>query len=186
MSLSAKHEWYVYALVDPRDHGIFYIGKGKCRRAFQHELDAKRGKVRNQQKHDRIKEILSVGRRVDVQILETFDDEEAAYQFEAQAIQDGTDLLNAMPGGSGAKSIPIAISQARAGIKKAKETLERMTPFDTWVARTNPSLDFIHIYKEVSDGLREVEMRCRKIIAQWDTERAALVSTECLEVGNGR
>lgn len=32
--------YYVYALVDPRDNRIFYIGKGKGNRIFQHAKDA--------------------------------------------------------------------------------------------------------------------------------------------------
>ena len=32
--------YYVYALIDPRDNRIFYIGKGKGNRIFQHAKDA--------------------------------------------------------------------------------------------------------------------------------------------------
>jgi uncharacterized protein len=32
--------WYVYALRDPRDHSVFYIGKGRGNRVFQHAQDA--------------------------------------------------------------------------------------------------------------------------------------------------
>ena len=32
--------YYVYALVDPRDNRIFYIGKGEGNRVFQHAKDS--------------------------------------------------------------------------------------------------------------------------------------------------
>ena len=38
--VSEQLGWYVYALRDPRDHRIFYIGKGKGNRVFQHATAA--------------------------------------------------------------------------------------------------------------------------------------------------
>ena len=35
-----KLEWYVYALIDPRDGRLFYIGKGKGNRVFAHAHEA--------------------------------------------------------------------------------------------------------------------------------------------------
>ena len=33
-------QFYVYCLVDPRDNKIFYVGKGKGNRVFQHAMNA--------------------------------------------------------------------------------------------------------------------------------------------------
>jgi hypothetical protein len=38
-----KLAWYVYALIDPRDGRLFYIGKGKDSRVFAHAADAIEG-----------------------------------------------------------------------------------------------------------------------------------------------
>jgi hypothetical protein len=35
--------FYVYELIDPRDGKVFYVGKGKGERAWQHEIDVRRG-----------------------------------------------------------------------------------------------------------------------------------------------
>lgn len=160
-------EWYVYALVDPRDQGIFYIGKGKGRRAFQHELEAKRGRVRNAKKYERIQQILSDGQEVHVEILATFDDEEAAYSHEAELIRGHQDLLNLMPGGGGARSIPIAVASATAGLKRAETTLQRVMPFDQWVAKRNPPAWMLPIHQDVCENLRELASRCRQVIDKW-------------------
>lgn len=54
-----KLGYYVYALADPRDNKIFYIGKGINNRIFQHEE-----KLDNSNKSNRIKEILSSGNKI--------------------------------------------------------------------------------------------------------------------------
>ncbi len=41
--LGRQYWHYVYQLVDPRNGEIFYIGKGRFERIFQHEIEARRG-----------------------------------------------------------------------------------------------------------------------------------------------
>lgn len=59
-------EHYVYALVDPRDHSIFYVGKASANnRAFDH-LRISKGE---EEKHQRIGEIRATGGEPEVEIL---------------------------------------------------------------------------------------------------------------------
>lgn len=37
-------EFFVYDLIDQRDGGVFYVGKGKGNRPFHHEREALAGK----------------------------------------------------------------------------------------------------------------------------------------------
>lgn len=48
---------YVYCLVDPADGKVFYIGKGKGNRVFQHALHAELDKDAVSEKLDKIREI---------------------------------------------------------------------------------------------------------------------------------
>ena len=63
-----KLEWYVYALVDPRDGRMFYIGKGKDSRVFAHAADAIDGDSETE-KLDLIRDIVRSGKVVETLIL---------------------------------------------------------------------------------------------------------------------
>lgn len=79
--------YYVYLLIDPRDNKIFYVGKGKERRAFQHVIDALSGRVFNSIKHDRIKEILDSNQKVIVKIFSDHLSELDAFKLERELIE---------------------------------------------------------------------------------------------------
>jgi hypothetical protein len=94
--------FYVYELVDPRDQSVFYVGKGKDRRMFQHASEARGGK--RGLKCDRIRQIYASGHVLVEREVARFLDEDDAYNFEADLIADYglENLTNVIPGGTGA------------------------------------------------------------------------------------
>ena len=76
-----KLGYYVYALADPRDNKIFYIGKGINNRIFQHEE-----KLDNSNKSNRIKEILSSGNKIKKLIISYGLSEKEAFVAESALI----------------------------------------------------------------------------------------------------
>lgn len=114
-----KVTWYTYELVDPTNGEIFYVGKGKGKRAQQHSLLAKRG--RPSPKYDKIREMLSRGVELITVKLKEFADEKAAYAHEKEHIaQLGLHrLANVTAGGGSPKAMTFEQKMERYGTRWA-------------------------------------------------------------------
>ena len=79
LAAGKDYRYYVYALLNTKNE-IFYIGKGKNNRCFDHLKDANKLRITNQAKHIKI---INVGiDKVKINILAYFKDEYKAYQHE--------------------------------------------------------------------------------------------------------
>lgn len=81
-----KEEYYVYALVDPRDNKPFYIGKGTGNRVFSHVAQAEKQNDNCTDKINKIQEIRNAGEEVKHYILHWGLTEEEAFASEAALI----------------------------------------------------------------------------------------------------
>ena len=94
--VAEKLGFYVYLLIDPRDHTIFYVGKGTANRCFAHLVEARKtiaDSVADYAKLVRIREIERSGSNVRIDILRHGLSEPEAFIVESAAI----DLLNMQP-----------------------------------------------------------------------------------------
>lgn len=110
-----KKEYYVYALIDPRNNQYFYIGKGKGKRYLSH-LKTKKWDF-NATKLDKIKEIQNNGYEVKIEILFPNIDEETAFELEmiiiyklGRTILSEGILTNMVPGGKWKKKESVLYS----------------------------------------------------------------------------
>ena len=77
--------YYVYALVDPRDGKVFYIGKGKGNRVFAHAIGAMESDAESE-KIETIKDIKKAGKEVGHFIIRHALDEDTAFELESALI----------------------------------------------------------------------------------------------------
>lgn len=139
--------FYIYALIDPRDDTVFYVGKGKGQRYASHVQDWKLGRVKNPAKFKRIGEIYASGLTVESIYLASGLTEDAAYALESLIIRMAgfEKLTNILPGIS-------TTSQQRA--LEAKGYLSQIMPFCTWQA--GKSAQHIEWYWGIIGELKQI------------------------------
>jgi uncharacterized protein len=83
---------YVYLLIDPSDDRVFYVGKGRGNRCFQHIAEAEHTSQDSIDDYPKLDRIRSIGRtgRVVIRVLRHGLTDEAALLVESAAI----DLLS--------------------------------------------------------------------------------------------
>lgn len=92
-ALEALNGFYVYALIDPRDDTVFYIGKGIGNRVFSHEVESEKSYKYEKQKLNKIREIENEGLLVKRLIVNWGLSENEAFVAETTLIN----MLNYMP-----------------------------------------------------------------------------------------
>ncbi len=119
-------KFYVYVMYRP-DTGLpFYVGKGRGKRVFMHEMDTSANRVVNDHKHNIILMLNRTGLSVDYEIAAFFDDEDAAFKYEKVLIEilgrkvNGGILVNLIEGGTGLNGLTDESVQKR--VSSWKET----------------------------------------------------------------
>lgn len=79
--------YYVYELIDPRNGLPFYVGKGKDKRVYFHLSENVRAKSENVKKFNKIEKIRRAGYEPQIKIVEYFQDEDDAYEYEETLIK---------------------------------------------------------------------------------------------------
>lgn len=118
---------YTYFLIDPRDHHIFYVGKGTHRRLSLHARRVKSGLVDNPAKCERIYDIQSAGFEVIELVFSEHADELSAYAVERNLIA----ALRLC----GLTNIAGGITTRRESAQlKARIALSKLLSFEDWMA----------------------------------------------------
>lgn len=86
--MNCTHVPYVYELIDPRDKAVFYVGKGRRNRAWEHVRQAKNGRFQNKNKNERILQILSDNLEVIVNIIGYYETDIIAGEAEKIRIKE--------------------------------------------------------------------------------------------------
>jgi hypothetical protein len=135
--LEPGKRYFVYFLIDPRNESIFYIGKGKGKRPYQHFKEIRSVAIYNPLKCQRILEIKEASEKVQIKYFATELSEEEAFSIEGSLIRflAKTGITNIQSG-----------STKQTSKEWAAFNLSRITPFDKWVSMQPRTDQQIEIY----------------------------------------
>lgn len=136
MKPAGRH--YVYSLADPQSGEVFYIGKGQGKRAWQHEVNTRRGTEKNHLKAQRIRQILSAGLSVDVEVIASFDTAAEALALERALIERLGEGLTNIAGGRQCR--------LTVGLAFAESTLQRVIPREVYALTASPTELLLYDY----------------------------------------
>lgn len=160
--------FYVYTLSDPRCGTVFYVGKGKGNRAHSHTKDVKAGRCRgNSIKAKRIADIIQHGLEPNVVVVESFDIEAEALNYEEALIAVMPNLTNMRARGSiGA----LTREEAQRRLDE-RQTVKRVIWLKSWLAKIDSWQDVE--FPNVSDGVakaRDFVAAVREIVRSRDSQ----------------
>lgn len=150
--------FYVYDLIDPRDGKVFYVGKGTGNRIDQHEREARAGRV--SRKCDRIRDIEAEGLSVIKKRVRSFADEQDAFDFEADRIDEiGLhNLTNVAPGGGIARGAP-TLRGDRANVRAIASIVNKTRNGRITISVAGKVIDMLPILRKYDDAVAEVASR---------------------------
>ena len=166
-------KYYVYCLVDPRDDKIFYIGKGKNDRIFDHS----RGILEKDfvtEKIEKIKEIINSGEKVQHYILKhNIENEKTAYEFESfliefmefPAFSHHFSLSNIQGGHHSFINGIQTVEELEAIYGSKEETLGyfEQTDYKLLVININKTMEPGSLYESTRSSWKLVESRAKKV-----------------------
>jgi hypothetical protein len=146
-----SHEFYIYLLIDPRTDKVFYVGKGKGNRMYEHKTEALKKRHYNKHLENTILKILSLGLTVKYSKVFISESEADCFIKEIETILFfGLDnLCNLTEGGegsSGYKHTDIALEKMRENAFKRN-----------WVGEKNPNYGGGHWTEETKKRFSEFQ-----------------------------
>lgn len=171
--------FYVYFLIDERSREIFYVGKGKGARMFQHVRNYHNGHVDNPFKQQRIHEIIKSGGVVITQVYKDDLTEKEAFKIEREFIDSLPNLTNIQKG---------ITTREEKSILAAKLSLDRMLKPCEFLCLHDPAEDWcgdsrLSWYTKIHNEYRKLAYKPRpkpkplpkrfrvskgKIVSQWE------------------